>query len=434
MFRRQHVSVTGFQIADVDGDIAKERRDTLMPNLATLSPETTKSRGDWGITWHGGHANFMFWRYDPSNPPPTGNGVGGYSYALPARNLGPSQPASNPPSGPGSPPVTGPKLGSGGQAGIRPIGQGGGSLHSFLPLEIPGFVNFDYEQLDIEEAGPDDWIVLATTKHGDRRKMAFRSGGNPLLVADHRSNSPPDLSSIVHDGRGGSYDPDRKATLDTTFEVRHWVTPVVTPAGSGHAVVKPPDVDSGPPQYSIAWVGDASPDGMGFCRIGFGDRDGMGSHLLSGPFVPSIEAKHKLSDTPDGPMISLALSTNSYFRGTDNPFSAPLDFEEKFYPDPADSEFEYKVFLWYDPNSRHPHFTGEKLGKWRWFTRVPIGETPKCSPTKDYSTTDTNSNPRRTFAEDSRAFIPKKVISTGLYLMPRVNLMKGRIVDGGRDR
>ena len=438
MFRRQHVSVTGFQIADVDGQVAKERRDTLMPSLATLSPETEKNRGDWGITWPGGHANFMFWRYDPSGLPPTGgNAVGGYSYAIPARNLGASQPSGNP-GGPGSSPVTGPKSGMGAQ--VQPVGQGGGGLYSFLPLEIPGFVDLDYEQLDIEEAGPDDWIVLSTTKHGDRRKIAFRANGHPnglRLVADHRSNSPPDQSSIVHDGAGNSYDPDRKATLDTTFEVRHWVTPnPQPPAGSGHTVVPPPPPDdNSPPQYSIAWVGDSSPDGMGFCRIGFGDRDGLGSHLMYGPFIPSLKSKHKLADTPDGPMISLALSTNSYFKGSGDPYSAPLDFEEKPYPNPRDSTFEYKVFLWYDHNKKHPHYSGDKDGMWRWFTRVPIGETPKCSPTKDYSTSDTNLNPRRSFAEDSRAFIPKKVISTGVYLMPREGLTEGRIMESdGSDR
>lgn len=380
MFRHQYTSVTGFQIADADDTIEERSRASVMPSLGTVSKETSVGRGDYGIKWPGEHFNFMFWRTDPNNPPTRGRGVGSYSYAVPARKRGDGK---------------------------------------FLPLDIPGFLNLSYEPLDIEEAGPNDWIVLSTTKHGDRRKLAFRNGvgSGIVLIADHRGNNPPALSTFVHDGRGDSYDPDRKAGLDTAWEVRHWAPLQMGNTSSGQ------NTDG----YSIAWVGDASPDGKGFCRIGYGDRDGLFAGSMGGPFVPSVHQKHELSRTPDGPIISGAISTKGYFRGSDNPFSAPLDFEERPYPDPMDSDFEYKVFLWYDANKMHWHPTGQKRGLWRWFTRVPIGETPKCSPTKDYSTTDANDNPRRTFAEDSRAFIPKKVISTGTYMMPRVNLVRGRI-------
>jgi hypothetical protein len=394
VFDLQRISVTGIQVADVDATVDKYIRGNVMPALGTVGDETVLGRRDWQLSWLGDHANMMYWRLDPTQPPSRGAVTGSYSYALPARKL---------PSG------------------------------EFLPLALPGKLDIDYEPTKIEEAKPEDWIIIATTEHGDRRKLAFRNGigSGIVLIADHRSDSPPDLSTLVHDGRGDTYDPDRKAGLHTFWEVRHWAVPGTQGSTRPKTISSPPQTDG----YSIAWVADSAPDGTGFARVGFGDRDGLFADTMGGPFAPSLVDKHWLADTPDGPIVSGALSTNSYFRGSGNPFSAPIDFEEKPYPNPADSTFEYKVFLWYDANKTHWHPLGQKDGMWRLFTRVPIGETPPCSPTKDYSTVDTNSNPRRTFAEDSRAFIPKKLISSGLYLQPRVHLVKGRIKNlSGSDR
>ena len=383
MFGPQRISVTGFQIVDAEHTVDESDRAGAIPPLATIAGEKDAGYANWQLMRPGDPANMMYWALDPNAPPSRGAAGGSYSYAIPARRL---------------------------------VGQ-----DEFLPLLIPDEYAIAYEPLLIEEASPLDWIVLATVAHGDRRKLAFRSGANPLLIADHRSATAPDLSSIVHDGRGRTHDKKRKAGLHTAWEVRHYAVPGSSSPGVTSSV------PFGPDQYALSWVGDTAPDGTGFCNIGFGDRTALFSQLVSGPFVPSVVEKHWLADTPDGPELSGAISTKAYFRGSGHPFSAPLDFEEKPYPLPADSTYEYKVFLWYDANKPHDHLLGPQPGTWRWFTRVPIGETPKCSTTKDYDTTGANDNPRRTFAEDSRGVMHKKLITPGLYFSPRPNITLGRI-------
>lgn len=386
MFRNQHISVTGFQIVDAEYTVDQEDRAGAIPQLATIAGEKNAGYANWQTMRPGDPANMMYWPLDPSALPSRGAAAGSYSYAIPARKV--------------------------------PTGE-------FLPLNLPNFLAYDYDALVIEEADPKDWIVLATVAHGDRRKLAFRSGNNPLLIADHRSLIAPDLSSIVHDGRGLSHDTVRKAGLHTVWEVREYNIPGSQQKPTGKTGV--PVQLGAPDRYALSWVGDTAPDSTGYCNIGFGGKTALFSHLVSGPFVPSLIEKHWLADTRDGPEISGALSTKAYFRGTGNPFSAPLDFEELPYPEPADSTYEYKVFLWYDHKKDHPHYLGKQPGLWRWFTRIPVGETPKCSPTKDYSTTGENGNPRRSFAEDSRGIMHKKLISPGLYFSPRPNLLRGRI-------
>lgn len=394
MIGPQRISVTGFQIADAEDTVQQKDRAGAIPPLATVAGEKNAGYANWQVMRPGDPANFMYWPLDPTLPPSRGAATGSYSYALPARLFDP---------------VTMPGF--------------------FLPLALPNQMDTDYELTLIEEANPKDWIVLATTKHGDRRKLAFRSGNNPLLIADHRSQVAPDLSSIVHDGKGNSHDTVRKAGLHTFWEVRKFAVPG-SMGGSYQDWAQ--GTASGPPQgpdtYTITWVGDVSSDNQtGFCHVGFGDRDGLFSQLMAGPLCPSFKEKHWLSQTTDGPIISGGLSTNSYFVGSGMPFTAPLEFQEKPYPNPADSTYEYKVHLHYDANMKHFHKLGDRQGMWRWFTRIPLGETPKCSPTKDYSTTDVNGNPRRSFAEDSRGTMHKKLISPGLIFSPRPNLLLGRI-------
>jgi hypothetical protein len=428
MYRGQHISITGFQLVDAEDTVEQKDRASAIPQFATVAREQNAGYANWRIMRPGDPANMMYWPLDPNAPPSRGAATGSYSYAFPARRLPPTPP---PPSiGPVSP------ITPGGPAGGSPVPAPFPPLlvpGPFLPLAVPDALDTDYEALDIQEAGPDDWIILGTTRHGDRRKLAFRPP-HPIgfrLCADHRSDVAPDLSSIVHDGRPvKSLDEIRRAGLHTCWEVREWNTPgsQMNPYASGTSSQPSWHPGDRPEKYSIAWIADSAPDSTGFARIGFGDRDGLYSHMQGGPFIPSVKQKHWLATTNDGDILAGALSTNSLFRGSDNPYSAPLDFEEKKYPDPPEGTYEYKVFLWYDHNKKHPFITGQQPGMWRWFTKIPIGETPKCSPTKDYAKDQvTSSNPRRTFAENSRGIMHKKLITPGLYFSPRPNLLDGRI-------
>lgn len=376
MFRPENDGTLGFAIADADDTILPENRGNLFRKWVTVAREDNLGYQNWRVYRPGDLANMSWWPFDPAGVPPNGAISGSYSFAFPSR-----------------------KLANG----------------KYRPLQNPSTPDPRHLEQDAVLAGPNDYLIVSTSGHGERIKMAF--GGSPPLIAHHRGNNPPALSSIVHDVRGDSPDQIRKAGLHTAWEVREWVAP-----GSGMS-------SAGPRLWSIAWVADSAPDGTGFARIGFGDSDGLFSHMQSGPFIPSLREKHLLSVTADGPMIAGAISTNAYFRGSGNPYSAPLDFEEKPYPSVREGHYPYRVFLWYDENRKHSFKLGDRDGLWRWFVKLPITETPKCTPTKDYSTVDTNSNPRRTFAEDSRIFMPKKLISNGIYFQPRVNLTMGRKPD-----
>lgn len=379
-------------------------RGNAIGHLATLARESDAGHGNWNLIRPGDHGNFMFWPLDPAAGPTRGAEVGSYSYAIPARK----------------------------DAG------------EFLPLDVPGFLAYEYKPLVIEEAGPDDWIVLSTIKHGDRRKIAFRNavGTGMILIADHRSDKPPTLSSIVHDGKGKSHDTDRKAGLHTAWEVREFVAPYPKkqppppPApGSGKTAATPGPTKGGKQpeptvsrRWALSWVADAAADNTGFCNVGFGDRTAFFSQLVAGPFVPSVIEKHWLGDTRDGPELAGALSTLSLFRGSDHPYSAPLQFEEKPYPTVTEGKFPYWVRLHYDHATPHVFGPwGEKRdGMWRWYVKLPVTETPKCNPTKDYESTDVNGNPDRSYADDSRLFVPQEAIHNGIYFQPRVNLIQGR--------
>lgn len=407
MFRQQHVSVTGFPIADADSTVQEKDRGSVIPPFVTVAQESDAGYANWNILRPGDPANFMFWPLDPAAGPVRGAVTGSYSYAIPARKI--------------------------------PNGK-------FLPIEIPGFLSNQHEQLFIEEAGPDDWIILAGVKHGDRRKLAFRSayGSNMILIADWRSKQPPTLSSIVHDGKGDRHDEVRKAGLHTAWEVREFVSPYpkvqpAAPVSGGQTVATPatgkskkgaePSVVK---KWALSWNAVASKDGTGYCNVDFGDTTTFFSQLVAGPFTPSLIEKHWLGDTVDGPEIAGALSTLSLFRGSKFPYSAPLQFEEKPYPTVSEGKFPYWVRLWYDHGTKHkfgPWKNEERDGMWRWFVRLPVTETPKCTPTKDYVSVDTNSNPNRSYAEDSRLFVPEKVMTNGSYFQPRVNLVMGRKPD-----
>lgn len=399
MFGPQQISKTGFQIVDAEASIEKEDRALAMPTLATIAEEETFGSGNWNILRPGLADNMMFWSYDKNGLPPRGTSAGAYSFAFPARRD------------------------SGGK---------------FKPLAQFGQTDPDFEDEDIQEATQEDWIILATSGHGTREKIAFRAsghGGGIIIIADHRSDSPPDLSTIVHDGKGTSHDTERKSGMDTAWEVRKWKAPnpnVPGPGSTSSGGWETPESE----EYSIAWVGAASPEGKGFARISFGDRDGLFSHLTAGPFAPSFQELHLLDRTTDGDIISGALTTKAFFRGTMFPYSAPLHFKQEKYPAVQNGPHEYEVHLKFDKGMDHDFAPtagglsaspGKRPGMWRWYTKIPLGETPPCSGTKDYQQTDGDGNPKRTYSEDSRLFSRKKMVTSGLYFAPRTNVTHGRI-------
>lgn len=269
---------------------------------------------------------------------------------------------------------------------------------------------------NIRLARADEGLVarLATVGPGiESDHVFFPARGR--LVAHWLPTNPPENSSMVVDPGTGAAN-EREAGLDTIFRVREWILP-----GAPHS-------GSGPRKYSIAIPAANDPRGSGYARFTFNNIDALGGHAMSGPFVPAT-SKHKHTDTTDGPIHALALSTLSLFRGSGIPFDAPLDFKEEPYPHPRRGPTPWEVDLLYDANKDHKFFPdGTNVpGMWRWVCWGPFGETPPCESSKDYDAIDQQGNPERSYADAPRLMSQRKQLSSGTYFQPRVNYQRGRI-------
>lgn len=397
--------------------IPKAERGKAMSAAVRVLGEGTRFLNDYGASETTEPANALFWKAVPvsftiTNPKSKGaTGIilprgawGGWSFAMPVRHQG---------------------------------------SNFFIPL-----LNSATEDPDFEDAfctiakgwggTPPrgvDAIVVATTEHGRHERMAFFAGAQPL-IAHHRGNGPPQYSRHVFDIRSDSPDPERHAGLHSIFHVREWVAPC---AGATTA---------GGKEFTIAIVGNASPDGTGLQHVTYGNVDALFSFLASGP-LRYATPKHTLSMTNDGPIRSGAIDLNAYFTdgsagpakpgsgktGTKppkpEPYDAPLHFRKELYPKVMDSVHPYEVKLHYDPDMAHPFRCGPRKGMWRWFVRIPVAETPPCRPTQKDSTAydvgnDDSGNPRRLFPVDQRVFSTLKSQSPGIYFQPRHGINHGK--------
>ena len=427
----------GFLGLEADFFIPKDQRGKVLSTGGHVEPEGTPFLNNYGLSTPVEPANTLFWRADPQTPqkPVTpqpqpistvisvGANVfvgakkaisaknilprgawGGYSFAMPARHQG---------------------------------------SNSFRPLEHP---RSGGEDLDFEEAfafpargwggTPPigvDAIILATTAHGLHEKMAFWAGGAPL-VAHHRGNRPPDYSRHVFDIQGDSPDPERHAGLHSIFHVREWVEPCAGLTGSGKK------------EFTIAIVGNNSPDGTGLQHVTYGNVDALFSFLASGP-LRYATPKHTLALTGDGPIRAGAIDLNAYYTDGSSvsaqagktgagPAKAeipdgPLDFHKELYPTVMNGIHPYEVHLHWDPAPDHPFNCGPRKGLWRWFVKIPIAETPPCRPTQGEAPAydagpDSNGNPRRLFPLDQRMFSSLKTQTPGIYFQPRPGIIEGK--------
>ena len=376
----------GFPAISATDLLDKENRAQLMLSMVEVDEEKNQGHLNWQVGKFSDPANVLLW---PNSTFPVfapRGGYAGWSQCVPAYHDG---------------------------------------LNNYLPVENEaGYqTDDDYNPLNINAVRqygtelPEKTLafVSATTEHGNQQPIASLSGGP--LVADWRGPRSPRMSRHLFDiNTPGELDPLRHAGLHTIFKVQEWVPPCSTNTSSSSNWQK---------QFSIAITANLSPDGTGYWRATFGPVDGLFSHLVSGAFKPSFKEKHLLSVTGDGDIVAGGISTNAYFVGSTNPFTAPLRFWEEPYPVVQDGMTPYEVFRKYDANLQHPFYCGQKPGMWREYVNLPIGETPPCTPTKDYSTVDANENPRRTFMS-SALFTNKHLISQGIRFQPRVNLTAGR--------
>lgn len=320
----------------------------------------------------------------------------------------------------------------GGWSGAVPARHMGGG--EYFPLLDVGAVDHDFQKERIKLAGGGanppigaDVIVMSTTKHGAHEKIAFFGGSNAPIISHHRGGNPPVFSTLIHDiNQNNALDQIRKAGFHTFTQVREWVPPCSV-------------TSSGITEFTVAIVGNASPDGTGYQHVTYGNVDALHSFLASGPLRYSTP-KHTVSVTGDGPIRSGAIDLNAlYCDGTTGTasngalihYDAPLDFHKEIYPEVMNSIHPYEVHLHYDDTKKHPNICGPRDGLWRWFVRIPICETPPCNPTKEdpgaYDAgLDTTGNPRRLFPADQRVFSSKKTQTPGIYFQSRPGINQGK--------
>lgn len=375
MFELTQPQKDGLLSLDADASIDKRNRGFLLASGAEKHPEGVYSLGDNRGRKMVEPGNALFWKHSQTGQLVPRGAWGSWSFGLPARHLG---------------------------------------LDVFQPLETRSTVDDDFEKLPVHVLGGQkvpvgaDAVVFATAGHGTHDKVALVAGVSGPLIAHWRGQTPPEFSTHVHDITGKSVDQVRHAGLDTIFEVRKWAPPC---SGSSTSSAQ---------EYTIALNGRASPEGKGFLHVSFGDHDALFSFMASGPLIPSFHAKHGLGHTGDAPLSAGAIHTKAYFRGSKMPFTAPMAFEEELYPPVLNGEIPYEVHRQYDGSITHAFSCGPRQGLWREFVKLPLGETPPCTPTKDYSRTD------RSFAEAPRIFFTRNLQASGIYFQPRPLLMRGR--------
>ncbi len=273
-------------------------------------------------------------------------------------------------------------------------------------------------------------IVLNLT-HEDKQVPVFMPINSDKLIA-HWLNSPNDQSTTVFDiDRNGQPDPDRNARIDTTWQVREWTepcqkAPVILPGKTGVKPRKPPALTSSA-SYGVAINAKRSEGGPGYFFATYPGMDALFSFLMNGPLRPAT-LLHQLADRPtDGPMVAGALDTNSYFTGGNQPFDGPLKFIEKPYPVVNDGVHPYEVFRHMEFKEMHGFRCRNLPGVWKEFVRLPVTETPPCTPTKMLDTTSSGDGnlAQRTYDRASNLVYMGKVQANGMIWQPRSGVLRG---------
>jgi len=378
MFEIQHNYRIGPLALDIDGRFDKRQRSLFTMTGITIREE--KNAGFWNFVGndYGDFANAMTWEHIVSKPR---GGWGSWSFAIPY------------------------------MTGVGTIGH----PMQLKDIEDPDFMpDTVYTQQSYGGLLPRGlWgIAAATTNHGPKDKIGVVSGGP--LVAHWRGNQPPAYSRHVFDITGDRLDPKRHAGLHSTWEVRKWAPPCSSKISASSFV----DL------YAIALNGKASKDGTGFLFTTFPDADAHLSYGLSGPLRPA-SSKHLLA-YGNSPIHAGAIDTNAYYTDGRPEFDGPLEFIFEDYPTVREGVTPYKVYLKRDKNATHRFNCGQKKDVWKWYVKLPVSETPKCEPTKDYAKLDSNSNPVRTYQQEPMLVVWQNQLSHGIYFQNRANILKGR--------
>lgn len=422
-----------------DPALPKASRGELLETASVIGPERNPGHRDFAAKAKAEPGNAGWYEHDHSLVLAPRGAYGSYSWAMPAE--------------------------SNADGTWWPVEQSGGPAFDGdddFASQAAHSIGFDRVPHGVVAA------LLETTGHAQSNKIAIISGGP--VVADYRSSSPDDFSSLWFD-----VDPDdhlareRKARTSTAFEVRKYVQPCGRPSGvtssgsggayaaafaawqaaysaavaSGQTPPPPPDVpappaegDDTPPagepadDYAIAWqLGSTPRDVGGYGFATFRNMDVHASFLRSGPFIHS-SSKHKLASPGDAELRSMSLHTNAYYWDGielgDDSRDGPFRFSPEPWPHPRTGEIPYLVERRFHPEPDHAFHCGPRKGYWEEFVRLPVTETPPCTPTKDFGALDADGNKARTYADAPRLFYGGKQQSQGIYFQPRPGLFGGR--------
>ncbi|MCB0383775.1 MAG: hypothetical protein KDD43_00165 [Bdellovibrionales bacterium] len=237
-------------------------------------------------------------------------------------------------------------------------------------------------------------IVISSTDEIEEQKLFFPATFD--LVAHHRGDSPPDLSSRVYDiDNAGKVDTEKWAGLHSAW----WVKELPEKKGL---------IRFGKDAHGLAWnlrrsAGDSTGYGL---FVDLGDLQSVGSGRstavrvtpkdvlalaswqMGGPFHPGHQSrdKHQIGVNEEGEALNSGhFSTDSIFYRNEVE-DAPLDFGQGQYPQVQDFGFPWKVHLKYDPFPIHTwHPGGGARGLWSWHTKMPFlvtipPDTPPGTP------------------------------------------------------
>lgn len=198
---------------------------------------------------------------------------------------------------------------------------------------------------------------------GPMQEVTPASEGDKFVRRDKRGEVVTGNDSQV---TGGAVHNGQVRQSDGTFIDVIPSNTVVAPGGQ-----EIPDPDNPTPQGTPRQR-KQGPNAVAFLDVS------AGGTILSAP----AGCPHQLGKTEDGqPIFSAHTHSDALISGPKG--DAPLEFSEKPYPKAADYPLKSKVYLSYDPGSKHHWLDKELPGLHRWWTTVPyltVDETPPTTP------------------------------------------------------
>lgn len=393
MSGRHDFARDGFIGIQADPSIPKKARGEALATFAVSTPETLKNTQDYGGRDKMTAANPLIMRSNPAKLAPRGEAAG---------------------------------LGMGGAPALRANGK-------YRYLLDAGSSDDDFEEFTATPIvngrvgnPPDGTIayVVNTTRHGNPETLALHfgpgGGSGADLIAQHEGNGPPQYSSHVGEIAGDSINVARTAGLHTLIRVRTMLGSFCQGKTSSGPSVGPNSLFIN----ATKSVGDHT----GWFPVTYSTHDALHSHEVSGNLRPATN-HHLLGYTPEGrPMVPGGNDCDTLWTRGDPNHDSPLEILDQDEPDEISlGLFPHRTWCMTDRDDFHAwHCKPKHPQKRRWHTPMPVTLKPSCFASRQTVSTDSNGNPERTFAPGPEVYAPTMYEGTGLRLISRPNILRGR--------